>query len=63
MNLSPRCETTIATQPTFGQMLERLYVEKHTGPVIVHFQHGAPQTVEIPSEPERIRLDNRRARP
>lgn len=45
MNLSQRIESTVTPQPTFAEMLEKLWVEKHTGPVIVHFLHGRPKEV------------------
>lgn len=42
---------------TFAQVIEALYRNKHTGPVIIHFAQGHPNSVELPKEPERIRLD------
>lgn len=43
--------------PSFAQMLQKLHDEKHTGPVVVHFAQGHPNVVEIPKEPERIKLE------
>lgn len=42
---------------SFAAMLERLYSEKHTGPVVVHFAQGQPNVIEMPCEPVRISLD------
>jgi hypothetical protein len=42
---------------TFAETLDKLHADQHTGPVTIHFQHGMPKSVEIPSEPTRIRLD------
>jgi hypothetical protein len=44
---------------TFAQVLERLYVSKHTGPVVLHFAHGQPNVIEVPTSSERIVLDKR----
>ena len=60
MNLGLTITETVTVQPTFGEMLEKLFVEKHTGPVIFHFAQGRPNTMEIPSEPLRIVLDKRK---
>jgi hypothetical protein len=46
-------------RPTFPEVLEGFYRDKHTGPVTVHFAQGVPNVVEIPEEPMRIRLDKR----
>lgn len=43
---------------SFAELLERLHAEKHTGPVTVHFLHGQPKLVDLPSEPTQIALDN-----
>jgi hypothetical protein len=42
---------------SFPALLERLYVEKHTGPVLLHFAGGQPRSVEILKPSERIPLD------
>jgi hypothetical protein len=42
---------------TFADILERLWTEQHTGPVIIHFGQGCPNEVEIPSPPTRIHVD------
>lgn len=41
----------------FADLLSRLYDDKHTGPIVIHFAQGHPQSVELPAEPTRIRLD------
>ena len=43
---------------SFAAMLEKLYSDKHTGPIVVHFAQGKPNVVEIPCEPMRIPLDS-----
>lgn len=57
MKLSLNITEAVTIQPTFGEMLERLFVSKHTGPVIVHMLHGEPRTIEFPADPVRICLD------
>lgn len=47
------------TRETFAALLARLYLAKHTGPVILHFAQGVPRVVEVPGEPELIILDKR----
>jgi hypothetical protein len=58
MTLSLTLRTT--ERPTFAQMLEQLYAEKHTGPVIVHFAQGHPRHVEIPAASTTFVLDTRK---
>lgn len=41
---------------TFGQFLETMFAQKHTGPVTLHFAEGYPLKVDIPSDPRRICL-------
>ena len=53
MNQSPWALTV-----SFAQLLERLHALKHTGPVTVHFLHGQPKLVDLPSEPMQIAVDN-----
>lgn len=48
---------------SFATMLEKLYADKHTGPVVVHFAQGSPNVIEIPCEPTRISLDSGKKRP
>jgi len=48
-----------AAKQTFPDVLERLYCEQYTGPVILHFAQGRPNHVEIPAKPETIVLDKR----
>lgn len=62
MNLSPRQEqrVTVTPQPTIFEVLERLWIDKHTGPVTIHLQSGVVNVVEIPGETTRIVLDRRR---
>lgn len=45
------------THETFPAILERLYHEQYTGPIVVQFGQGVPSVIEIPCEPTRIRLD------
>ena len=42
---------------SFAAMLDKLYTEKHTGPIVVHFAFGHPNVIEVPCEPLRIPLD------
>lgn len=58
MTLSVRLAPAVTAQPTFPEAMEQLWIEKYTGPVMVHFQSGAPGVVEK-LNPEKIRLDNR----
>lgn len=44
---------------SFPSLLEKLHKASHTGPVILHFAQGSPNTVEIPPPPMRFRLDKR----
>jgi hypothetical protein len=44
---------------TFADVLNRLFLEQHTGPVTVHFAEGCPTNVEIPATPTRLKLDKR----
>ncbi len=43
------------TEPTFGDLLNRLYQTKFKGPVILHFDGGRPMVVEFP-QPVQVRL-------
>lgn len=56
MSLSPRNETTVRPEPTYAEAMEQLWIEKYTGPILVHFQSGQPGVVEK-LNPEKIRLD------
>ncbi len=42
---------------TFAEMLHRLFTEKHTGPVVVHFAEGQPTAVDIVAPPVQVKLD------
>lgn len=42
---------------TFPALLQRLYTEQYTGPIVVQFGQGVPSAVEIPKPPDVIRLD------
>lgn len=44
---------------TFPAMLQKLYAEQHTGPVVVHFDQGRPNVIELPCAPVRVVLDKR----
>lgn len=59
VNLSPRQEIVAKPEPSYAEAMEQLWVEKYTGPVMVHFQSGQPGVVEK-LNPEKIRLDTRR---
>jgi hypothetical protein len=48
---------TATGEETFFEFLQRLYAQKHCGPVVIQFLNGQPEAVEIPAEPARIRLD------
>lgn len=41
----------------FSKILDRLYTEKHTGPVLLHFAGGIPRKAEILAPSMRIDLD------
>ena len=43
---------------SFAELLQRLHAQKHTGPVTLHFLHGRPKLVDLPSEPMQIALDS-----
>jgi hypothetical protein len=54
--------TTQPQQPaspkmTWSAALLRLWTDRHTGPVVVHFAQGHPNSLELPSEPVRIKLE------
>lgn len=42
---------------SFAELLQRLHAQKHTGPVTLHFLHGQPKLVDLPSEPTQIAID------
>jgi len=41
----------------FSKILDRLYTEKHTGPVLFHFAGGIPRAAEVLAPSIRISLD------
>jgi hypothetical protein len=51
-----------APRETFPAVLERLYGEKYTGPIVVQFGQGVPSVIEFPQPSRRIRLDTGRNR-
>lgn len=58
------CHTALWDTPgveTLATILEKLFTSKHTGPMTIHFAQGRANSVEIPGEPMRIRLEKRRA--
>lgn len=59
MPLSIRVEPVLVPRLSFGEALEKLWVEQHTGPILFHFAQGVPQAIEIPGEPTRIKLEKR----
>lgn len=42
---------------TFAEMLQKLHLGKHTGPVIVHFAQGVPNVIELPAPTTQIKLE------
>lgn len=58
MNLSPAPVTRLTLDPTYAEAMEQLWIEKYTGPILVHLQSGQPGVVEK-LNPEKIRLDKR----
>lgn len=44
------------TEPTFPDLLQRLYAGKFQGTVVLHFAGGIPRRVEFP-QPVQIALD------
>jgi hypothetical protein len=52
-----------ADRATFPAVLAKLFEQKHTGPVIVHFAQGHPNVIEVPGAATRIVLDKRRSVP
>lgn len=44
--------------PSFPEMLEQLWQDRHTGPVVIHFANGRPNVVEIQTS-KVIRLETR----
>lgn len=58
MRLSVTITETVTPTLSFAEALEQLWIAKHTGPVILHMQHGRPRLIEIPSEPVRMVLDS-----
>lgn len=59
MNLTQETGPSVTPRPSFPELLERLFADKHTGPVTVHFAQGVPNVIEIPGEATKIRLDKR----
>jgi hypothetical protein len=43
------------TEPTFFDLLDRLYRARFKGPVLLHFDGGRPTVVEFP-QPVQVRL-------
>ncbi len=59
MNLALIVEPTV--RPSLPELLERLWKERHTGQVVLHYAQGFVATVEFPAEPQRVRLDNKKS--
>lgn len=51
----------VGTQPTFIQLVQRLYDGRYTGPYTVHTLHGQPKQIEFHAEQVTIALDTRRS--
>lgn len=56
--LGVRVSLSIASSPTFAQALAKLFKDKHTGPVTIHFLHGQAKLIEDPITKAQVRLDN-----
>ena len=44
-------------RPSFATVLDDLWQQRFTGRFLVDCQSGVPIVIEIPEEPQRIRLD------
>lgn len=53
------CAPSLEQRQSFPELLERLFIQKHTGPVVVHFAGGVAKSVEIQQQSERIQLEAR----
>jgi hypothetical protein len=51
---------TLPAKPRFIELVQRLYLERYTGPYIVHALHGNPQSVEFTREQVIVTLDTAR---
>ncbi len=50
---------TRAHRLTFMALLESIYGQRYCGSITVHFQHGAPTVVEVPTrEALRVELES-----
>lgn len=58
LHLSPSAAPTVTATLSFAEMLEKLFVDRYTGSVVLHLLHGKPNAVDLPSAPTRIALDN-----
>lgn len=46
LDLTPPASTA---RLTFAAVLESIYGQRYCGPITVHFMHGAPTVVEVPT--------------
>lgn len=47
-------------KPSLPTVLERLWADRYTGPVVFQFHEGRPLVIEVPVQPTRIVLDTSR---
>lgn len=45
LSIEPTVTNTVTNRPTFFEMLEQLWKEQYTGPAIVHFGQGRPNSI------------------
>lgn len=60
--MSPTKANLLCDDVTFSEVVERLHAARHTGAVTIHFAQGHAVRLELPCEPVRIRIDNRKKR-
>jgi hypothetical protein len=56
MEQEPQSVLVFSRDMTFAETLDTLYKTRHTGPIVIHFAQGHPNSIEVPCEPQRIRL-------
>lgn len=58
MTLSPQQTVTARHDPSYAEAMEQLWMERHTGLLLLDMQSGVPGVLKK-LNPETIRLDNR----
>lgn len=53
----------MTNETTFPALLERLYAEQFSGPVVIQFGQGVPHIVEFPQPAKTVRLDKAPVQP